>query len=117
MDKNLDPALTELVVCVCLAVRQGRAELAEAGFQELLAQEAAAKEQWWGQLETCVLTAARGKHGKLLQGWLSLLTPVLLQSEEQLLASKGDFLGKLTFAVCDKRLDAVKPKLQELWRS
>ena len=44
MDKNLDPALTELVVRVCLAVRQGRAELAEAGFQELLAQETAAKE-------------------------------------------------------------------------
>ena len=117
MDKNLDPALTELVVRVCLAVRQGRAELAEAGFQELLAQEAATKEQWWGQLETCVLTAARGKRGKLLQGWLSLLAPVLLRSEEQLLACKGDFLGKLTFAVCDKRLDAVKSKLQELWRN
>ena len=80
MDKNLDPALTELVVHVCLAVRQGRAELAEAGFQELLAQEAATKEQWWGQLETCVLTAARGKHSKLLQGWLSLLAPVLTSS-------------------------------------
>ena len=61
MDKNVDTALTELVVKTCTAVRQGLAEEAQASFAQLLALAADGNEAGLLQVETCLLTAARAR--------------------------------------------------------
>ena len=53
MDKNVDTALTELVVKTCTAVRQGLAEEAQASFAQLLALAAEGNEAGLLQVETC----------------------------------------------------------------
>ena len=124
----MDTALTEKVVKICLAIRQGLAQEAAVGFGELVAAEPATvdKAAWLQAVETCLLTAARSKQVELLQGCLRALEPMVWATGEPaakgepaaagLVTAKGELLVRLTFAVSDKRLDGLKVQLTWLWR-
>ena len=124
MDKNVDTALTELVVKTCTAVRQGLAEEAQASFAQLLALAAEGNEAGLLQVETCLLTAARAKQIGLLQDWLQAVKPLVWAKQQNAAEGKdnlsvlpGELLLKLTFAISDKRLATLEPTLQALWHS
>ena len=118
----MDTALTELVVKICLEVRQSLTQEAAVDFGKLVAAQKSAQDHvcWLGAVETCLVTAARCKQVELAQGWLRAVSPLLVGAEQQsvagFIAARGELLLKLCFAVCDKRLEKLFPVLQEQWR-
>lgn len=114
----------EVVLLTCLAVRQNREENAKQGFTFLLKslQEAAdddAKICALKQVETCLLAAVRRKNTQLAQGWLADAEPFLisLMQQKELMQQTAEFWLSLTFAVCDKKMAALQPNLQNLLRA
>ena len=118
----MDTALTELVVKICLEVRQGSAQEAAVDFGKLVAAQKSAQDQvrWLGAVETCLVTAARCKQVELAQGWLRAVSPLLVGAEQQsvagFIAARGELLLKLCFVVCAQRLDKLFPLLQAQWQ-
>ena len=118
----MDTALTELVVKICLEVRQGLIQEAAVDFGKLVASQKSAQDHvcWLGAVETCLVTAARCKQVELAQGWLKAVSPLLVGAEQQsvagFIAARGELLLKLCFAVCDKRLEKLFLLLQAQWR-
>ena len=118
----MDTALTELVVKICLEVRQSLTQEAAVDFGKLVASQQSAQDHvcWLGAVETCLVTAARCKQVELAQGWLRAVSPLLVSTGQgsgaELVATRGELFLKLCFAACDKRLEKLFPVLQEQWR-
>lgn len=131
MDKNLD---TALIVDICVALRQGREEEAQAGWLRLLAlakQETALESQaaqatleqnasnaaWLQQVGICLLTAARVKNTQLAQQWLKEPALVAAFKQPELAQFSSELLVDLAFAVCDRRQVELQPELWPLARA
>lgn len=112
---------TELVLGVCLAVRSGSAQKAQAGFGQLLQKLQGA--ELLRAAGDCLLAAYRRQQVKLAQSLLVQAQPqlLLLMEDEQLTAEAASLLKRLAFIVCDRQALESLPVLELLvlrfWRS
>lgn len=95
----------DIVLDCCLALKQKRLEEAQASFSKLLALPM--DEALLEALATCLVTAARRSEVEVFVAWLNIISL-------QKLPLSQDFLCKLCFVGCDKRLGAAFPALRSL---
>ena len=108
---------TELVLEVCLAVRRDELQAARDGFTKIL--ESAAKQSLFKAIGDCLLAAVRRQQRQLFDEWLEQAREALLSAtaEPERSAEAAEFLTRLSFVVCDRRLAEVQPALAQLVRS
>ena len=104
----------ELVLDVCLAVRERCAQAADEGFKKILAQEDVAA--FFKAAADCMLFAYRKQQYELAAKWLNLAKQRLLMllASPEYCVQAADFLQRLAFVVCDRRLADVRPVLELL---
>ena len=107
---------TELVLEVCLAVRRDELQAARDGFTKIL--ESAAKQSLFKAIGDCLLAAVRRQQRQLFDEWLEQAREALLSlaAEPERSAEAADFLTRLSFVVCDRRLAEAQPALAQLVR-
>ena len=107
---------TELVLEVCLAVRRDELQAARDGFTKIL--ESAAKQSLIKAIGDCLLAAVRRQQRQLFDEWLEQAREALLSAtaEPERSAEAADFLTRLSFVVCDRRLAEAQPALAQLVR-
>ena len=107
---------TELVLEVCLAVRHDELQAARDGFTKIL--ESAAKQSLFKAIGDCLLAAVRRQQRQLFDEWLEQAREALLSlaAEPERSAEAADFLTRLSFVVCDRRLAEAQPALAQLVR-
>lgn len=107
---------TELVLEVCLAVRRDELQAARDGFTKIL--ESAAKQSLFKDIGDCLLAAVRRQQRQLFDEWLEQAREALLSlaAEPERSAEAADFLTRLSFVVCDRRLAEAQPALAQLVR-
>ena len=107
---------TELVLEVCLAVRRDELQAASDGFTKIL--ESAAKQSLFKAIGDCLLAAVRRQQRQLFDEWLEQAREALLSAtaEPERSAEAADFLTRLSFVVCDRRLAEAQPALAQLVR-
>lgn len=104
----------ELVVKVCLAVREGRGQQANDGFKEILTQT---DEKFILEAVCdCLLVAYRRQQRKLAHSWLMLAWEHLMSSMSSLDLTQQAvvFLQRIAFVVCDRRIIEARPALEAL---
>lgn len=106
---------TELVLEVCLAVRRDELQAARDGFTKIL--ESAAKQSLFNAIGDCLLAAVRRQQRQLFDEWLEQARGALLSATAEGSAEAADFLTRLSFVVCDRRLAEAQPALAQLVRS
>lgn len=108
---------TELVLEVCLAVRRDELQAARDGFTKIL--ESAAKQSLFKAIGDCLLAAVRRQQRQLFDEWLEQAREALLSlaAEPERSAEAAEFLTRLSFVVCDRRLAEAQPALAQLVRS
>ena len=106
--------VTELILETCIALRDGREQNACTAFSGIIAE--AADNEALQAISCCLLVALR--HRQLFAAWMQESRPRLEQLlvNPQLAHQGGSVLLRLTFAVCDRRLDEVRPMLALLVR-
>lgn len=107
---------TELVLEVCLAVRRDELQAACDGFTKIL--ESAEKQSLFKAIGDCLLAAVRRQQRQLFDEWLEQAREALLSAtaEPERSAEAADFLTRLSFVVCDRRLAEAQPALAQLVR-
>lgn len=107
---------TELVLEVCLAVRRDELQAARDGFTKIL--ESAAKQSLFKAIGDCLLAAVRRQQRQLFDEWLEQAREALLSAtaEPERNAEAAEFLTRLSFVVCDRRLAEAQPALAQLVR-
>lgn len=107
---------TELVLEVCLAVRRDELQAARDGFTKIL--ESAAKQALFKAIGDCLLAAVRRQQRQLFDEWLEQAREALLSAtaEPERSAEAAEFLTRLSFVVCDRRLAEAQPALAQLVR-
>lgn len=107
---------TELVLEVCLAVRRDELQAARDGFTKIL--ESAAKQSLFKAIGDCLLAAVRRQQRQLFDEWLEQAREALLSAtaEPERNAEAAEFLTRLSFVVCDRRLAEAQPALTQLVR-
>lgn len=107
---------TELVLEVCLAVRRDELQAARDGFTKIL--ESAAKQSLFKVIGDCLLAAVRRQQRQLFDEWLEQAREALLSAtaEPERSAEAAEFLTRLSFVVCDRRLAEAQPALAQLVR-
>lgn len=107
---------TELVLEVCLAVRRDELQAARDGFTKIL--ESAEKQSLFKAIGDCLLAAVRRQQRQLFDEWLEQAREALLSlaAEPERSAEAADFLTRLSFVVCDRRLAEAQPALAQLVR-
>ena len=107
---------TELVLEVCLAVRRDELQAARDGFTKIL--ESAAKQSLFKAIGDCLLAAVRRQQRQLFDEWLEQAREALLSlaAEPERSAEAAEFLTRLSFVVCDRRLAEAQPALAQLVR-
>lgn len=107
---------TELVLEVCLAVRRDELQAARDGFTKIL--ESAAKQSLFKDIGDCLLAAVRRQQRQLFDEWLEQAREALLSlaAEPERSAEAAEFLTRLSFVVCDRRLAEAQPALAQLVR-
>lgn len=107
---------TELVLEVCLAVRRDKLQAARDGFTKIL--ESAEKQSLFKAIGDCLLAAVRRQQRQLFDEWLEQAREALLSAtaEPERSAEAADFLTRLSFVVCDRRLAEAQPALAQLVR-
>lgn len=107
---------TELVLEVCLAVRRDELQAARDGFTKIL--ESAAKQSLFKAIGDCLLAAVRRQQRQLFDEWLEQAREALLSlaAEPERSAEAVEFLTRLSFVVCDRRLAEAQPALAQLVR-
>lgn len=107
---------TELVLEVCLAVRRDELQAARDGFTKIL--ESAAKQSLFKAIGDCLRAAVRRQQRQLFDEWLEQAREALLSAtaEPERSAEAADFLTRLSFVVCDRRLAEAQPALAQLVR-
>lgn len=107
---------TELVLEVCLAVRRDELQAARDGFTKIL--ESAAKQSLFKAIGDCLLAAVRRQQRQLFDEWLEQAREALLSlaAEPERSAEAAEFLIRLSFVVCDRRLAEAQPALAQLVR-
>lgn len=107
---------TELVLEVCLAVRRDELQAARDGFTKIL--ESAAKQSLFKDIGDCLLAAVRRQQRQLFDEWLEQAREALLSAtaEPEHSAEAAEFLTRLSFVVCDRRLAEAQPALAQLVR-
>lgn len=107
---------TELVLEVCLAVRRDELQAARDGFTKIL--ESAAKQFLFKAIGDCLLAAVRRQQRQLFDEWLEQAREALLSAtaEPERSAEAAEFLTRLSFVVCDRRLAEAQPALAQLVR-
>ena len=108
--------VTELILETCIALRDGREQNACTAFSGIIAE--AADNEALQAISCCLLVALRHRQRQLFAAWMqaSRLRLEQLLVNPQLARQGGSFLLRLTFAVCDRRLDEVRPMLALLAR-
>lgn len=107
---------TELVLKVCLAVRRDELQAARDGFTKIL--ESAEKQSLFKAIGDCLLAAVRRQQRQLFDEWLEQAREALLSlaAEPERSAEAAEFLTRLSFVVCDRRLAEAQPALAQLVR-
>lgn len=107
---------TELVLEVCLAVRRDELQAARDGFTKIL--ESAEKQPLFKAIGDCLLAAVRRQQRQLFDEWLEQAREALLSAtaEPERSAEAAEFLTRLSFVVCDRRLAEAQPALAQLVR-
>ena len=107
---------TELVLEVCLAVRRDELQAARDGFTKILA--AVEKQSLFKAIGDCLLAAVRRQQRQLFDEWLEQAREALLSAtaEPERSAEAAEFLTRLSFVVCDRRLAEAQPALAQLVR-
>lgn len=107
---------TELVLEVCLAVRRDELQAARDGFTKIL--ESAEKQSLFKAIGDCLLAAVRRQQRQLFDEWLEQAREALLSlaAEPERSAEAAEFLTRLSFVVCDRRLAEAQPALAQLVR-
>ena len=105
---------TELVLEVCLAVRRDELQAAREGFTKILA--AVEKQSLFKAIGDCLLAAVRRQQRQLFDEWLEQARGALLSATAEGSAEVADFLTRLSFVVCDRRLAEAQPALAQLVR-
>lgn len=107
---------TELILAVCVAVRQGRLQDARTAFSGLVT--AASDADALQALGDCLFLALRRQEYALFGDWLAEAQARLLQLAAQNAVSveMGDFLQRLAFGVSDRRIVAAQTTLVLLLR-
>lgn len=108
--------VTELILETCIALRDGREQNACTAFSGIIAE--AADNEALQAISCCLLVAIRHRQRQLFTAWMQESRPRLEQLlvNPQLAHQGGSVLLRLTFAVCDRRLDEVCPMLALLVR-
>lgn len=109
--------VTELILETCIALRDGREQNACTAFSGIIAE--AADNEALQAISCCLLVALRHRQRQLFAAWMQESRPRLEQLlvNPQLAHQGGSVLLRLTFAVCDRRLDEVlRPMLALLVR-
>lgn len=109
--------VTELILETCIALRDGREQNACTAFSGIIAE--AADNEALQAISCCLLVALRHRQRQLFAAWMQESRPrleQLLVNPPQLAHQGGSVLLRLTFAVCDRRLDEVRPMLALLVR-
>ena len=108
--------VTELILETCIALRDGREQNACTAFSGIIAE--AADNEALQAISCCLLVALRHRQRQLFAAWMQESRPRLEQLlvNPQLAHQGGSVLLRLTFAVCDRRLDEVHPMLALLVR-
>lgn len=106
--------VTELILETCIALRDGREQNACTAFSGIIAE--AADNEALQAISCCLLVALRHRQRQLFAAWMQESRPRLEQLlvNPQLAHQGGSVLLRLTFAVCDRRLDEVRPMLLAL---
>ena len=101
---------------VCLAVRRDELQAARDGFTKIL--ESAAKQSLFKAIGDCLLAAVRRQQRQLFDEWLEQAREALLSlaAEPERSAEAVEFLTRLSFVVCDRRLAEAQPALAQLVR-
>lgn len=107
---------TELVLEVCLAVRRDELQAARDGFTKIL--ESAVKQSLFKATGDCLLAAVRRQQRQLFDEWLEQAREALLSAtaEPERSAEAAEFLTRLSFLACDRRLAEAQPALAQLVR-
>lgn len=108
--------VTELILEICIALRDGREQNACTAFSGIIAE--AADNEALQAISCCLLVALRHRQRQLFAAWMQASRPRLEQLlvNPQLAHQGGSVLMRLTFAVCDRRLAEVRPMLALLVR-
>lgn len=108
--------VTELILETCIALRDGREQNACTAFSGIIAE--AADNEALQAISCCLLVALRHRQRQLFAAWMQESRPRLEQLlvNPQLAHQGSSVLLRLTFAVCDRRLDEVRPMLALLVR-
>lgn len=108
--------VAELILETCVALREGREENACTAFSGIIAE--AADNEALQAISCCLLVALRHRQRQLFAAWMQASRPrlELLLVNPQLAGQGGSVLLQLAFAVCDRRLDEVRPMLALLAR-
>lgn len=108
--------VTELILETCIALRDGREQNACTAFSGIIAE--AADNEALQAISCCLLVALRHRQRQLFAAWMQESRPRLEQllANTQLAHQGGSVLLRLTFAVCDRRLNEVCPMLALLVR-
>lgn len=108
--------VTEFILETCIALRDGREQNACTAFSGIIAE--AADNEALQAISCCLLVALRHRQRQLFAAWMQESRPRLEQLlvNPQLAHQGGSVLLRLTFAVCDRRLDEVRPMLALLVR-
>lgn len=107
--------VTELILETCIALRDGREQNACTAFSGIIAE--AADNEALQAISCCLLVALRHRQRQLFAAWMQESRPRLEQLlvNPQLAHQGGSVLLRLTFAVCDRRLDEVLALLVRCW--
>lgn len=109
---------TDLLLHICLALRQGNLPEADSAWHELVrGMDAANAGAVMGEeVQLCLLTAMRCKQAALAYAWLEEKQGILQEilAAENMAAAGKDLLINLAFAVADKRLSSLQEILLKL---
>lgn len=96
--------IKDYTIALVFALRQGQVQVAQENFNKIL--KGARGKELISSLEEAILAAARSRQEELFHAWVKQAKVALIDlvSDTGLIAAVNNFLQKLAFIICDKRL-------------